>query len=122
MTYVIYLGVDPKTGNYPDANIISELIDRHRTPTEGVVIKNTDEILDGGFKVFKDDDTLSGSLKKFENAKPASVEDLEKQAKIIRKGAEASHNSSVISGVTPYGKMTKKEIEIEEAKNATKGK
>ena len=104
MTYLIYVGIKKSSGARLKPEEISELIERHRTATEGVVIKATDEVLDGGFEVYSYDDTVEGILKRFGKSEPypATARDLAKQARWIKDGARFSQDSSITKGEKPY--------------------
>lgn len=106
--FLIYVGKDKKTGKYPDKDKIDRIANIHRTGQDAVVIKNTNEVFDGGFEVLKEDIDLISFLKheKDKNIK-LDYETLKQKQKIIgiiRNGGKSSRDTSIIDGVKSYRK------------------
>jgi len=105
-TFIIYIGKDSK-GKEPAQEVIDEVIRRHRTEQDSVIIKKIDQKLDGGFDVVKEDDTVTNVLKRDSDIDKSlnyiAIKDKAKEAKIIKDGAVHSHDTTVTKGVKPIG-------------------
>ncbi len=90
-----------KKKNPPVQDVIDELIARHQTLQDAVVIKKTSEILPGGFGIIKEDDTLENILRRDDKIKLTDVKDRVRQAKYVKDGAKYSGDQT-FKGASPY--------------------
>ena len=81
--------------------VINEVIERHQTLQDAIVIKRTDEDLPGGFEIIKEDDTLSNVLKRDDTYKLANVKDRGRHVGYEKDGAKHS-GDQVFKGAKPY--------------------
>ena len=87
--------------NHPVQGVIDEIVARHQTPQDAVIIKSTSENLPGGFTVLKEDDTLANVLKRDDTYKLADIKDRGKHIGYEKDGAKYS-GDQVFKGAKPY--------------------
>ena len=106
-TYILYIGIEEKRKgnkilrNPPVQDVIDEVIKRHQTLQDAVVIKRTSEVLPGGFEIVKEDDTLANVLKRGDKLKLTDVKDRARHIKYEKDGAKYSGDQT-FKGVKPY--------------------
>ena len=102
-TFIIYLGQNNKLSEKK----VNELVLKHETPQDTVLVKPVDEIIENGFKVIREDDTVENVLKRDTEAAKKSIDHrvmakLAKERKIVKDGAKASGDTSITKGAKPY--------------------
>jgi len=108
-TFIIYLGQNNKLSEKK----VNELVARHETAQDTVLVKPVDEIIEGGFKVLKEDDIAANVLKRDSEAAKKSIDKrvmdrLAKERSVIADGAKISGDTSITDGARPYKPAGKK--------------
>jgi len=91
--------------NPPPAKKVQQLFDNHQNGQDTVLVKRSDDRLDGGFAIARVDDTAQNVLNRDSEARMGldhrSLKNLATEARVKKAGAFSSRDRSITSGEKP---------------------